>query len=62
MKNSDDENKEGDQSEKDEEKEYGDTRVSLIIESEVTPKLFENESYLDRVIAIIDEFKNNSKL
>lgn len=62
MKNSDDENKEGDQSDKDEEKEYGDTRVSLIIESEVTPKLFENESYLDRVIAIIDEFKNNSKL
>ena len=41
---------------------YGDTRDSLILESEMSPNLFENERYLDRVISVLDDFKNNSKI
>lgn len=41
---------------------YGDTRDSLILESEMSPSLLESERYLDRVISILDDFKNNSKI
>lgn len=39
-----------------------DTRDSLILESEMNPTLFENEKYLDRVIAILDDFKSINKI
>ena len=39
-----------------------DTKESLILESELNPSLFEKEEYLKRVIAILDEFKDNAKM
>jgi hypothetical protein len=62
-KNKNEEDKDGESKNLDEKEQperfIGDTKQWLILESEVNHHLFEKEEYLQRVLNIIDEFKDN---